>query len=186
MTERKGKAQIRDLTMDEFYELVEKETLEIRDTALMILKGHIIIEYALNCYLESISIKGSSDFFKETFTFSTKIKLIRYFGHLGSKNKGIIRELELLNSLRNDIAHSLDYNENNLIRFLDEIEKKKANIYLERNRYPKFEQMKIAISFLAGLILGAAKSNSTPKQYEAFLEKERQFATKKNTKPKLQ
>ena len=64
-----------------------------------------------------------SDFFKERFSFATKMKMLKFFGDI-PQDKGIWKELGLLNSLRNDIAHTLKYDETRLDLLIKEVEMK--------------------------------------------------------------
>lgn len=106
--------ELRSYSMEQFDEFCSSELSGITDIQLLILKGHIIVEYTLNCYLEAISKSDDTDFFHENFSFIDKIKILKHFGELGDKNENLIKELTLLNKLRNEIAHSLKFNRKHL------------------------------------------------------------------------
>lgn len=47
---------IRDLNEDEFGCFLTAELSQLKDVTLVLLKGHLFIEFAINCYLESIRL----------------------------------------------------------------------------------------------------------------------------------
>ena len=149
---------IRNLSMVEFDDLVYNELDQIENIELLILKGHIIIEYLLNCYIESISQNSNEDFSKENFSFANKVKILKYFGELCKKDKNILNELIILNQLRNNIAHSFEINTNYLSKFITECEKK-----VPMNRKVSDKDKFIAIiALLTGEIQGAYKAKKKP------------------------
>ena len=91
--------RFRKMTAEEFDQFAFNELNSITNIDLLILRGHIIIEYLLNCYLESISQIDGSNFSKENFSFAQKIKMTNHFAPLGSKESNLNRELILLNKL---------------------------------------------------------------------------------------
>lgn len=155
--------KFRNMTMDEFDEFSYNELKDIENIDLIILKGHIIIEHLLNCYLESISQVDNTDFSKENFSFGEKVKIAKHFGQLGSKDDNLINGLFLLNKLRNSIAHSLTINKTYLNDFFSELAKKNPSI----NRYPDERNKLVAsISFINGAILGAYKLKNNPEELQ--------------------
>lgn len=98
-----------------------KHLFDCRDTDNLIIKGHILTEYAMNFYIEMSSAEKID--LKETrFTYSNKIDIVRILG-LFKKNRHLCQELKLLNKLRNSIAHKLKYDEKILADFLKGFEK---------------------------------------------------------------
>jgi hypothetical protein len=164
---------IRKYTMQEFKDFIQNEVVTINDTSLLILKSHIIVEYTMNCYLEAISKSDDSDFFKENFSFSEKIKMVKYFGELGNKEENLIKELTLLNKLRNDIAHSLTYNQIHLNELFAELEKKNPKGFYSNKLKSDNEKIVGAVAFLCGAIFSGYKRIKNPDELDAFLEEAR-------------
>jgi hypothetical protein len=54
--------KFRSMSMEQLDEFIYNEFTNIENMDLVILKGHIITEFLLNCYLESISQVDNSDF----------------------------------------------------------------------------------------------------------------------------
>ncbi|MCK0157116.1 hypothetical protein MWU65_08005 [Cellulophaga sp. F20128] len=113
--------QIRNYSLDEFEELILNQFKNIFDLELLILKGHIITEFTINCYLENLSNKTEANFFKERYNHSLKIGMIEHFGKFGEKSTGLIKSLRLLNKIRNGIAHTLTVNENLIQEYINSV-----------------------------------------------------------------
>ena len=163
--------EIKKYSTEEFVNFSTGELNEISDVQLLILKGHILVEYCLNCYLESVSTSENSDFFKkDKMNFSTKLKVLKHFTTFGS-DADIIEELIMLNSIRNEIAHSLSYNENLLKKLFAEIKKKSpSGIFLNPNSNIKAKIIG-SIAFINGALFGAYKYNTDKKDIESYLNK---------------
>ena len=157
--------------MKQFSEFSNKELAGINDIQLLILKGHIIVEYTLNCYLEAISKSDDSDFFKENFTFSEKIKIAKHFGQLGDKNENLIPELTLLNRLRNDIAHSLKYSNKHLEELFEAVNRKRPNLIYSDKQKSIMQKFSGTIAFISGAIFAAYKFHTDRKDLDEFIDK---------------
>lgn len=157
--------------MDEFAKFADNELDGIIDIQLLILKGHILVEYTLNCYLESISKAESSDFFAENFTFANKVKIANHFGQLGGKKENLIKELTLLNKLRNDIAHSLTYSEKHLEELFSELKKKNATDFFSLPNQTLKDKLIGALSFISGAIFAAYRFQINPKELDEYIDK---------------
>jgi len=148
--------KIRNYTEDEFGFFLISELTKLKDIELTILKGHILTEFAINCYLESISENKQSDFFKENFNYSSKVKLLLHFGNYsGPGGEYVIKSLEILNKLRNTIAHSLTINHHLIKEFLVMLKKispSKGNFSNES--MPEQNRLESGIAFLCGMIFG--------------------------------
>lgn len=142
------KNKFSEMSLDEFNKFAYNELKDIENIELIILKGHIMIEYLLNCYLESLIQVKNCEFSKENFSFSQKIKIVKYYGQLGSNEDNIIYGLELLNKLRNSIAHTLKYDESYLKEFLRESELKNSRI---TNYTEKKDRIIASIAFIFGV-----------------------------------
>ena len=161
---------IRKFKMEECGEFITNQLADINDFELLILKGHILVEYMLNCYLESISNIKDSDFFREKLTFSMKLNMARHFGELGNKEENINQEVQLLNKLRNDIAHNLSYNEKHLSEFYSHLGKKNTRFKSSDVFENEFEKFKSSILFLCGAIFTAYKLNTDKEDVDNYLK----------------
>ncbi|REG83351.1 hypothetical protein [Winogradskyella sediminis] len=161
--------KIRNLTIDEFYVFTEEQLDGISDFELLILKGHILVEYTLNCYLEAISKDKDSDFFKENLSFSIKVKIAKHFGQLGSVDDNLIKELTILNKLRNDIAHSLSYKKEHLTELFSELSKKSPSGLISDSKNSQQERFIGVISFITGAIFTAYKYYTNPEELKDFI-----------------
>lgn len=97
---------------------------DCRDTDNLIIKGHILTEYAMNYFIE-MSSKEKIDLKEIRFTYSNKIDIVRILG-LFKENTFLYNELKLLNKLRNSIAYKLKYDDKILADFLKGFEKHKS------------------------------------------------------------
>lgn len=72
----------------------------------LIIKGHLLIEYALNQLIQ-LNVKNPNVFFKDNRlnAFSTKLNLI---DSLGLLPRFIIQNISTINKIRNHYAHNLN------------------------------------------------------------------------------
>tara|TARA_R110001592_G_scaffold106801_9_gene299408 strand:+ start:4596 stop:5075 length:480 start_codon:yes stop_codon:yes gene_type:complete len=148
--------KVRKFTNPEFSDFLSDELLKISDLELVILKGHIFTEFALNCYLESISTNNSSNFFKENFSYNIKLKLLSHFGEFSGDRELLISAFKILNKLRNTIAHSLTINKQLLAEFIAKTKEIGIdNKLLEKVKTEPFYQFILCISYLCGIIFGS-------------------------------
>lgn len=160
---------IRDFSMEQFQEFVINQVKQITDIELLILKGHILVEYALNCYLESLSKLDKSDFFKDRFTFWIKVNMARHFGHFSKSGEVLFKGLSLLNQLRNQIAHTLSYSEPILQELYNETSK---NMKPRTNELTSSQQKLItSIIFICGALFSLYKFSTDKDGLEEFLGK---------------
>lgn len=149
--------EIRNYSIEEFIQFSTNELNSINDIQLLILKGHILVEYCLNCYLEAKSINSESDFFKERLNFSTKLKIVKHFTTLGSIDDSLIKEIQILNKIRNEIAHSLKYNKSLLNELFSEVKKKSPKGILSKQNATIKEKIIGSIAFINGALFGGYK-----------------------------
>ncbi len=84
--------------------LLKKEIPKSRNLDLVILKCHLLIEFMMNQYI-TLTAKNKFEISKERFSFSQKLSLVHAFGfHL---DPTVLPSIELLNKLRNQVAHTL-------------------------------------------------------------------------------
>lgn len=90
-------------------DIIEKLFFEFDKGELIILKAHLLIEYALNQFIQTCNL-SNSDFEKMNFTFSNKIKIATLFG-LFNSNDDLLNYITDLNRLRNQVAHKHEFDE---------------------------------------------------------------------------
>lgn len=128
-----------------------KHLFDCRDTDNVIIKGHILTEYAMNFYIEMSSAE-KIDLKNTRFTYSNKIDIGRIVG-LFKEDPFLYNELTLLNKLRNSIAHKLKYDEKILAEFLKGFEKhrnkfeseKLDRLQIEYEIFYEFDSGKVAV-----------------------------------------
>jgi hypothetical protein len=163
---------LRNMRMEDYQKFTSEHLIGIDNLELLILKGHILVEYAINLYLEAISTSEQSDFFKENFTFSNKLSILKHFGNLGTKEDNLYQEIHLLNKLRNDIAHKLTFNEKHLQDFYSHMGNKSSRI-MDGTYKTDREKFIGAIGFICGAIFTAYKYKTDKEDLDQFIAKER-------------
>ncbi len=153
----------KEISDSEYRDILMKELDGINNIELLILKGHILIEYSLNKFINDVN-DGEVDIDQTNFTFYNKILVAEFLGLF--KNKDHLREnLININKLRNQIAHKLFYEEELLKRI---IEKYVAlNIFgseIEKNK-PDFENFYFIIISICGLTIGKKMGAQKIKQF---------------------
>jgi hypothetical protein len=103
-------------TYEEWKDYSYEQLSKCTDVEFVILKGHILIEYLLNYFIEESNLDLKESYQK--FTFAEKVRMFEIFGNNASKK--LIDYLKLVNKIRNEIAHSLEIN--------DELKKQLLNI----------------------------------------------------------
>jgi hypothetical protein len=85
----------------------------VRDVELLLLKGHTVIEYSLDKAIEALSFGNSKKLISSQFHF--KVSICEALGLFEGHGKdGLIEQIKKTNEIRNDIAHRLTYNEDDL------------------------------------------------------------------------
>ena len=100
------------LTNGEWLQLMLDHIGKAKDNETIILKGHLLMEYVLNGWIERSNV-DLTDAYKG-FSFSHKLKMFSIFCHTE-----LIDEMRQLNKLRNNIAHTLEYNESDVDKFIE-------------------------------------------------------------------
>lgn len=108
-----------NLHKDEYLKYYMEKFGEIKEAPLIILQGHIILEYLLDILLANISNSRDNDFSKQGYSFSRKIQLLSLFAPSDVGMKSFIIGIGLLNDLRNKIAHKLTYNQKDADELLE-------------------------------------------------------------------
>jgi len=118
---------------------------DLTDLEGLIIRGHILIEKALNNSIATVAYK-KDEFNPDQFTFAQKASLARLLGISGV----LKNEINAFNKLRNQIAHSLEFEEKYLNVIINGIKSKD-----KEKQYPKTQKvnnLKRAISFMCGII----------------------------------
>src|SRR5258708_9990276 len=92
-----------------FSHLILSQLKGISHIDLLIIKGHILIEYAMNKFIDDFSEHNKS--IEDTrFTFYQKVQICKILGLFFIKeNDELEIEIIALNKLRNEIAHKLTF-----------------------------------------------------------------------------
>jgi hypothetical protein len=98
---------------DEFFILINETLMKCDTIDLVILKGHVLIEYILNMSLLITSKVKENDFI-DRMSFAQKLNLIINLIVEEPLESSLLEQVNLINNLRNDIAHRLIYNEQHL------------------------------------------------------------------------
>jgi hypothetical protein len=110
----------------------------------IIIRGHIVVERQLIKAIEK-SVAKPDEFVPERLSFSNKLMITHMLG-ISDKFK---TELNSLNKLRNQVAHSLEYDNKLLQLIINEVNKKKQ---ITDKSTPIEAQLGTAISFISGAI----------------------------------
>ena len=102
---------------EDFEKLIYSEIESISDFELLILKGHILVEYSMNKFIEDIADR-SFDIYKENFQFVQKTKICKALGLFKSTEHPLEEIITTLNKIRNSIAHYLAYDESELEKLI--------------------------------------------------------------------
>jgi hypothetical protein len=136
--------------------LLKERLSKTRNLVLVILTCHIIAEFLLNKYIE-FSLPTQTDVSRERFTFAQKISLLHMLGFY--PDPVIIPTLDVLNRLRNQVAHSLDLDRSQvdwLIR-IHQLTPEDGSELTDRDRV---RSLKDITSYICGQICGAIFSQN--------------------------
>jgi hypothetical protein len=104
MADENGSEKAEDLADHESRLSRYTQHLETDDIIHLLLRGHIHLEFALNNIIEA-ALKHPKELNVERQNFAMKVKLAAAMGLIRPKMK---KPLNLLNDLRNQLAHNLD------------------------------------------------------------------------------
>jgi hypothetical protein len=150
----------KEISDKEYQDLLFSELDNITDLELLILKGHILVEYSLNKFINEVN-NGGVDIDKINFTFHKKITIAEILG-LFNKKDFLKQSIVDINKLRNQIAHTLTYEEKllkGLIKGFVEMDKPDdTGIHEESSDFSNFYNILIAIcATIMGKKLAAVK-----------------------------
>ncbi len=80
------KTKTSNLDKEEFKTLIKKNIMKINNLDLIILKGHLLIEFLINKFLQPHSDDETLDISKENFQFHQKLKICKMFGILWTEH----------------------------------------------------------------------------------------------------
>lgn len=110
----------------------------------IIIRGHILIEYELDLAIEQTVVE-KKQYKSEKFTFSQKVMIANMVG-VALRYKS---EISALNKLRNQIAHTLSYDDKYAHSIIKEMSKKYPEILVIKDN---LKALGTAISFICGAI----------------------------------
>jgi hypothetical protein len=109
--------EIKTVDVDGFKKLIGEQIDNLNSLELIVIKGHILIEYALTIVIEKLCKTNSELFLKDQFR--QKLKLVQSFGLFNiTGGKEILIQINLLTEARNQIAHHLRFDPNILENLL--------------------------------------------------------------------
>ncbi|MDI9313026.1 MAG: hypothetical protein QM535_22640 [Limnohabitans sp.] len=132
---------------NEFSNLFTKFT----DIEGIIIRGHILVEQYLNKSIEQ-TVLHSAEFDVDKFSFAQKINI----GNMLGISIDLKNELIALNKLRNQIAHSLKFENKYIELIINGIYSKNNKIFRDKN--DKINSLITSISFICGYIAHAHKN----------------------------
>jgi hypothetical protein len=137
--------------LDKYGKLIFEHLEKCYDVEMTIIKGQILIEHLLDRFIES-SIKIPKEFDRSRFTFSEKLQFSLMLG----LPKGIKEEITLIYKLRNQIAHKLSYDNDQLLSLLKKISRYHK---IQKEGIPLIIETRFAISFICGVVYAAVMVN---------------------------
>lgn len=154
----KFKERIEDISKskNEIEKLIKRELPKVRRLDLVILKCHILLEYMLNQYIRFVG-NNEYDISKDRFSFSNKIIIAHILGL--PPDPTFIPSLEIINKLRNQVAHTMSLNRE-LIDTLIKINSDKEDIPKEIDDKFRAIAIREITKFYCGAFLGAIEGHN--------------------------
>jgi hypothetical protein len=137
--------------LDKYGKLIFENLEKCYDIEMTIIRGQILIEHLLDRFIES-SIKSPKEFDRTRFTFSEKLQISLMLG----LPVGIKDEITLIYKLRNQIAHKLSYDNDQLTILLKKISRYHK---IHKEGMPFIIETRFAISFICGVVYAAVMVN---------------------------
>lgn len=150
----------KNFTSEDFKTFIIDNLTNCKTVELIVLKGHVLIEYMLNHFIDKAT-NDDTNFENGRFSFSQKNYILEL---LGEKIKDLHEEINLINKLRNDIAHRLTYNEKHLSTLLSQVGKKYPKIIELRKEKHLMLALAGAITFICGRLYGQIEAQNKRKQ----------------------
>lgn len=93
----------KDQELDDYYKFLNEYLFRINDIELLILKGHNLVENAMNRYIQDL-VARPEEFYKQNLTFAEKLGIMKFLTVI---HLNIFEKLTLLNKVRNHLSHNL-------------------------------------------------------------------------------
>lgn len=117
------RSDIRQMSLVEFSQFLNNELSKEHELDYLILKGHTIAQFCMICYLEAISVRKGTKYFKR-LSFFHQTQILMHFGPQHNYCVDLFEELLALNKLRNSVAHDLRSNPEELEGFINSLRAK--------------------------------------------------------------
>lgn len=146
--------------LDRFLKLMPRS----RDLTLIVLKGHLLVEEAVNDLLSTL-LKNPEALRQATLSFYQRLKLLQALGFVSDRE---LSSAEKLNNLRNRFAHTLEPQDTEVLirRFLADWESDEVAEY-EWEQKSIQVRLKNCLSYLVASLYGVRKGVLTVKELEA-------------------
>lgn len=156
----------------DFEAAINDEIDNIADWQLLILKGHILLEYSMNKYIDDCS-DPTFDINKTKFSFFNKIIICKAFGLFAGSDHPLLEEaITKFNELRNSIAHNLDYNEPALQKVIELFREMSLRVKPVDASLDDFTTLKQFIPSICGLIIGIKMSKQKLELFKTHILQE--------------
>ncbi len=153
----------REISDNEYKEILIKELDGINDLELLILKGHILIEFSLNKFINDLN-DGGVDVDKTNLSFYSKICVAELLGLFKLKDH-LKESIVDINKIRNQIAHKLSFDQkllNKIIAAFIKLNVAGSGIGKEQSDFKNLYYIIIAI---CGLTMGKKIANQKIKKF---------------------
>jgi hypothetical protein len=141
--------ETKKIDYEELANVIEQHAVDIENLEFLVLKGHLLIEHVMEIGIEAITFEKSIT--KRRFPFEAKVNIAHSLGLLYTiDSRDLYHEILQFNNLRNKIAHSLEYDKNELnklFQLFPSFDKKQLNEIKdeEKRQIKMLEQMVIEI-----------------------------------------
>ncbi len=146
----------------EVFQMFEKHMPPSRDITLIILKGHLLVEQVLADILDS-ELPHSKAIYDARISFSNRLAIVKSI--YGTDNTFPYGVIENLNSLRNQLVHSLEPKDmqTKLDDFINKVKQSNVSMLSKYSQLEFSERLKLAIISLYAYICGIKKGRSDVK-----------------------
>jgi hypothetical protein len=152
-TEEEHLQQVIDIE-DDLESIVRLQYPRTQNLEYAILKAHLIIEHSITQYIRAFA--RTADAKIERFSFSQKLDIAYLLG-FGAHDPTMIPTVELLNRVRNQVAHSFKL-DRSLVDELLRINSGEYPRYRPKNDRERIRGLKMMCAFISGFISGYVQS----------------------------
>lgn len=132
--------------------IVRAQFPRTRNLEYAILKAHLIVEHSITQYIRSFA--HTTDMNVTRFAFSQKLE-IAYMMGFGSHSPTMLPTVELLNKVRNQVAHTFNLNRA-LVDELIRINAEDYPTYRPKDDRERIRALKMMCVFVSGYVVGKA------------------------------